>query len=156
MSHPEEALLIVPADLDTLGMHREYMAHVPADVRAAKCLAAIGYVLSFLGRRAKRPVLTVGEELREAMIIRAYCQCLRYIGYPPDEGADKQFLEAENKNEAYLAMVRDGKVEPHFTDSSPAVAEFGPMGGTSRTADAWAYRDPYAGLYGSACRRRCR
>jgi hypothetical protein len=136
MPRAEEANLIVAADLDTLGLLPEYLAQVPAEVRATKCAAAIDYVLSFLGRRAKRPVTFVDESLREAMIIRAYCQCLRFIGYPAG-GSDEQFKLAELNNEAWLKLVREGNVEPYFEDSTPEVAEFGPMGGTSATSDAW-------------------
>jgi hypothetical protein len=140
MAHPEEAELIVPADLDTLGILPEYLEHAPAEVIAAKCSAAIGYVLSFLGKRAKRPVLSIGDELKEAMVTRAYCQIVRFIGYPPGNGSDEQFQKVEEANEAWLEKVRLGTVEPEFTDSTTAVAEFGPLGGSSRTADAWAYR----------------
>lgn len=136
MPRAEEANLIVAADLDTLGLLPEYMAQVPAEVRTAKCAAAIDYVLSFLGRRAKRPVTFVDEALREAMIIRAYGQCLRFIGYPAG-GSDEQFKVTELNNEAWLKLVREGNVEPYFEDSTPEVAEFGPMGGTSATSDAW-------------------
>lgn len=152
MAHAEEDELITSADLATLGMTPEYLATAPAETIAAKCRAAIGYVLSFLGKRAKRPVLTIGDELKEAMVTRAYCQIVRFIGYPPGEGADAQFAEAEKKLEEWLRLVRLGEVEPEFTDSTPAVAEFGPLGGTSQTADAWAYR----GSTGGFCRRsRC-
>lgn len=140
MAHPEEAELIVPADLATLGMTPEYLATAPADTIAAKCSAAIGYVLSFLGKRAERPVLSVGPELKEAMVTRAYCQIARFIGYPPGGGGDEQFQKAEEANEAWLEKVRLGTVEPEFADSTSTVAEFGPLGGTSATADAWAYR----------------
>jgi hypothetical protein len=140
MAHPEEAELIVSADLGTLGILPEYLAHAPAEVVAAKCSAAIGYVLSYLGKRAKRPVTAIGDELKEAMVIRAYCQIVRFIGYPPGNGSDEQFQKVEEANEAWLEKVRLGTVEPEFTDSTPQVAEFGPLGGTSRTADAWAYR----------------
>lgn len=140
MAHPEEAELIVPADLGTLGMTPEYLATAPEGTVAAKVSAAIGYVLSSLGKRAKRPVLSIGDELKEAMVTRAYCQIARFIGYPPGVNADEQFQKAEDANEAWLELVRLGKVEPEFTDSTTAVAEFGPLGGSSRTADAWAYR----------------
>lgn len=136
MPRAEEANLIAVSDLDTLGLVPEYMAQVPNGVRAAKCLAAIDYVLSFLGRRAKRPVTFVDEALREAMIIRAYGGCLRHIGYPAG-AADDQFKIAEDKNEDWLKLVREGNVEPYFVDSTPETAEFGPMGGTSTTSDAW-------------------
>jgi hypothetical protein len=136
MPRPEEESLIVVSDLDTLGLLPEYLEQVPEGVRSAKCAAAIDYVLSFLGRRAKRPVTFVDEALREAMIVRAYGQCLRFIGYPAG-GSDGQFAEAEKKNEEWLKLVREGNVEPYFEDSTPDVAEFGPMGGTSETADAW-------------------
>lgn len=137
MPRAEEANLITVSDLDTLGLLPEYMAQVPDGVRVVKCLAAIDYVLSFLGRRAKRPVTLVDEALREAMVIRAYGQCLRHIGYPPGEGADAQFAEAEKKNEDWLKLVREGNVEPYFEDSTPDTAEFGPLGGTSARADTW-------------------
>lgn len=137
MGHPEEAELIVPADLGTLGMTPEYLATAPDGAVAAKVSAAIGYVLSFLGRRAKRPVLAIGDELKEAMVTRAYCQIARFIGYPPGVGSDEQFQKAEEANEAWLKLVREGNAEPWFEDSTPDVAEFGPMGGTSETADAW-------------------
>jgi hypothetical protein len=140
MAYAEEDELITSADLATLGMTPEYLEHAPAETIAAKCRAAIGYVLSFLGKRAKRPVLAIGDELKEAMVTRAYCQIVRFIGYPPGNGADDQFQKAEIANEAWLKMVRLGDVEPEFTDSTPAVAEFGPLGGTSLTSDAWAYR----------------
>ncbi len=106
MAHPEEAELIVPADLDTLGILPEYLEHAPAEVIAAKCSAAIGYVLSFLGKRAKRPVTAIGDELKEAMVTRAYCQIVRFIGYPPGNGSDEQFKEVEKANEAWLEKVR--------------------------------------------------
>lgn len=150
MAHPEEAELIVTADLGTLGILPEYLEQAPAEVIAAKCSAAIGYVLSFLGKRAKRPVISIGDELKEAMVTRAYCQIVRFIGYPPGNGSDEQFQKAEEANEAWLEKVRLGTVEPEFTDSTPAVAEFGPLGGSSRTADAWAYRQ------NSGCRPRGR
>jgi hypothetical protein len=87
------------------------------------------------------------------MVTRAYCQIVRYIGYPPGNGSDEQFQKVEEANEAWLEKVRLGTVEPEFTDSSPTVAEFGPLGGTSQTADAWAYRNSG----GAFCRRsRCR
>jgi hypothetical protein len=140
MAHPEEAELVVTADLGTLGILPEYLQAAPDDVIEAKRGAAIGYVLSSLGKRAKRPVLEVGPELKEAMVIRWYCQIVRFIGYPPGDGSDEQFKIIEDKNEAWLELVRLGKVEPEFTDSTTAVAEFGPLGGSSRTADAWAYR----------------
>lgn len=136
MPRPEEESLIVVSDLDTLGLLPEYLEQVPEGVRAAKCSAAIDYVLSFLGRRAKRPVTHVDEALREAMIVRAYGQCLRFIGYPAG-GPDDQFSKAEEKNEDWLKLVREGNVEPYFEDSTSDVAEFGPQGGTSETADAW-------------------
>lgn len=151
MAHPEEAELITADDLGTLGMTPEYLQHASAEAVAAKITAAIGYVLSFLGKRAKRPVSAVGAELKEAMVIRAYCQIVRLIGYPPGGDADKQFAEAEKKNDEWLALVRQGLVEPDFTDATPRVAEFGPLGGTSQTADAWAYRQ-----YAGGCRPRGR
>lgn len=137
MAYPGEDELLTMAEVESLGLSPEYFATVPEDVRDAKRRAAIGYVLSFLGRRAKRPVLSVGPELKEAMAVRAYCQSLRHIGYPPGEGADSQFRDAEKDNKEYLDLVRKGDVEPEFVDSTPDVAEFGPMGGTSETADAW-------------------
>ncbi len=155
MGYAEEAQLATAAEVDALGLLPEYFAKVPADVREAKRLAAIGYVLSFLGRRAKRPVLEVGPELKEAMAIRAYCTSVRYIGYPPAEGADEQFEKAEKANDAYLDLVRKGDVEPYFVDSSPTVAEFGPLGGTSKTSDAWVSRNDPSSLYTMGCRRRC-
>lgn len=152
MAHPEEAELITPADLGTLGMTPEYLQHASAEAISAKVTAAIGYVLSFLGKRAKRPVTAIGAELKEAMAIRAYCQIVRLIGYPPGDNADNQFAEAEKRNDEWLSLVRHGLVEPEFTDSTPQVAEFGPLGGTSQTADAWAYRTSS----GAFCRRsRC-
>lgn len=147
MARPEEAELIVPADLETLGILPEYLENAPADVIAAKCSAAIGYVLSFLGKRANRPVIAIGDELKEAMVIRAYCQIVRFIGYPPGNGSDDQFQKVEAANEAWLDKVRLGTVEPDFTDSTPTVAEFGPLGGTSLTADAWAYRNNAGAFY---------
>jgi hypothetical protein len=151
MAYAEEAELVTAAEVDALGLLPEYFADVPEDVREAKRIAAIGYVLSFLGKRAKRPVLSVGPELKEAMAVRAYCTSIRFIGVPAG-GADDQFKKAEDDNKAYLDMVGKGEVEPEFTDSSPTVAEFGPLGGTSQTADAWAYRNSG----GAFCRRsRC-
>lgn len=140
MAHPEEAELIVTADLGTLGILPEYLQNAPDEVIEAKRSAAIGYVLSFLGKRAKRPVIEVGPELKEAMVTRWYCQIVRYIGFPPGNGSDEQFQKVEEANESWLEKVRLGTVEPDYTDSTPAVAEFGPLGGTSQTADAWAYR----------------
>lgn len=152
MAHAEEDALITSADLATLGMTPEYLATAPDGAVDAKCRAAVDYVLSFLGKRAKRPVIAVGSALKEAMVTRAYCQIARFIGYPPGVGSDEQFQKAEEANEKWLELVRLGHVEPEFTDSSPAVAEFGPLGGTSQTADAWAYR----GGTGAFCRRsRC-
>lgn len=152
MAHPEEAELIVPDDLGTLGILPEYLEHAPAEVIAAKCSAAIGYVLSFLGKRAKRPVTAIGDELKEAMVTRAYCQIVRFIGYPPGNGSDEQFQKVEEANEAWLEKVRLGTVEPEFTDSTPTVAEFGPLGGTSLTPDAWAYQQDYARRSTRCCR----
>lgn len=150
MAHAEEDALITSADLATLGMTPEYLATAPDGAVDAKCRAAVDYVLSFLGKRAKRPVVAVGDALKEAMVTRAYCQIARFIGYPPGVGSDVQFAEAEKKNEEWLKSVRLGEVEPEFTDSTPALAEFGPLGGTSLTSDAWAYR------YSSSSRRgRC-
>jgi hypothetical protein len=155
MAWPVEAELVTDAEVDALGLMPEYFAKVPADVRAAKRIAAIGYVLSFLGKRARRPVAEIGPELKEAIAIRAYCTSVRYIGYPPGDGADEQFEKAEKANEAYLDLVRKGDVEPYFVDSSPTVAEFGPLGGTSKTSDAWVTRNDPSSLYTMGCRRRC-
>lgn len=137
MPLPEEEELVTSDDLDALGIVPEYVANAPDNVREINRLAAIDYVLSFLGRRAKRPVTDIDHALKKAMAIRWYEQIARFIGYPPSEGADEQFKAAVDANESWLKLVREGNVEPWFEDSTPDVAEFGPRGGTSETADAW-------------------
>lgn len=146
--HPEESSLISDADFALLGVAAEVIADVTLATRDAERGAAIDEVLSALGKRAKRPVLSVDSKLKEAMVWIAVGMAYRTRGV---EQIDRDTLNENLKRiDDWLELVATGRREPQFVDSSTSVDEMGSLAGTSSTSTAWA-----AGPFGLCAPRRC-
>lgn len=142
-----EENLITDADLPLLGVVAETLSDVDADAITAERGAAIDEVLSALGKRAKRPVTWVDSALQRAMVWKAVHFCLINRGL---SSVDEDIVTAHIKTiDEWLDLVANGRREPQFTDSSPAVHEMGPLAGSTRLSDA----KLRAGCYGSRYRR---
>lgn len=135
MPVPGEETLTADADYGLLGIRPEAIESVPLVTRDALRCAAQDEVLSFLGKRAIRPVTAIDYGLKRAIIFRACDKAMLHRGSRPSN-QDKLLLEGEAKIiEAWLDKVRLGLVEPYFTDSTPAVDEMGPLAGSTRLSD---------------------
>lgn len=135
MPVPGEETLTSDDDYGLLGIRPEALSSVPVETRDALRLAAQDEVLSFLGKRAKRPVTAIDYGLRHATMVRACDKVLLHRGARPN-GQDKQIVtDALKATHEWLDKVRLGLVEPYFTDSSPAVDEMGPLAGSTRLSD---------------------
>lgn len=137
MGFPEEDALTTDEDYGLLGLRPEAISNVPVATRDAKRHAATGRVLSYLGKRAKRPVTAIGDELKESIMVLAMQACIGHRGARPS-GQDADMIAGLIKFQTeWLDKVRLGLVEPYFVDSTTAVHEFGPLGGSSPKADDW-------------------
>lgn len=141
-----EENLITNADISLLGVVAETLNDVAMATITASRGAGIDAVLSFLGKRAKRPVTWVDSVLARAMVWKTVQYCLLNRGL---SDVDEQVLIDHMKEiDPWLLLVSKGEVEPAFIDSTSAIDEMGSLSGSSATSDAWARAD-------IAARMRC-
>jgi hypothetical protein len=131
-----EETLTSEASYGLLGLRPETIAIVPQATRDAMRVYGQDVVLSFLGKRAKRPVTSWDTSLERAAVVKAMEGAILYRGARPT-GQDATIIQDAIKDVgAWLKMVAAGEVEPHFVDSTPPFDEMGPIAGSTRLSDA--------------------
>ncbi len=135
MPLPGEESIVVLADYGLLGLKPGAIESVPEATREAFLAVGIDYVLASLGKRAKRPVVAVDDALKTSMVTYAFWRAILSRGFKPDAGRDNEIVRAYEENEKYLDLVRSGKIEPWYTDSSTTTHEMGPLAGSSTRSD---------------------
>lgn len=141
MPHPNEAALVPSVgDLDDKwGLRKEALRSLGAVEKAAALSAGFDEVAAALGKRAKRPLVFVDDWIKALACRIASANLLGWRrGFNPRAGQDAWIAEAVGGIDKDLEEIRLGRVEPYFTDSTPAVDEQGPRGGGDITSDAWA------------------
>jgi hypothetical protein len=136
MPLPGEETLTTAASYGLLGLRPESIESVPLATRDEMRGYGQDIVLSFLGKRAKRPVLSWDKALERAAVVKAFEAAILYRGARPN-GQDATIIQSAVKDvDAWLLLVAKGDREPYFTDSSPARDEMGPLAGSTRLSDA--------------------
>ncbi len=137
MPVPGEESLTSDASYGLLGWRPEAIASVPIETRDEMRLFGQDYVLSFLGKKAKRPVTAWDSALERAAIVMAMHGVIMHRGVKPN-GYDKGAFDGDVKlTQEWLRQIVDpnNSVEPYFVDSSPALHEMGPLAGSTRLSD---------------------
>lgn len=146
---PGEETLTTEASYGLLGLRPETIASVPPATRDEMREYGQDMVLSFLGKRAKRPVTSWDKALERAAIVKAIEGAILFRGARPS-GLDAQIIQQAIKTvDDWLALVAQGEREPHFVDATPAFEEMGPIAGSTRLSDA----KLRAGCRPACCRR---
>lgn len=117
----------LPTDADVLhyGIRTEAMRGVDSAARAAWWRAAWDECFAALGKRCRRPIVTMGDAWLLSLIARmGDAETLGWTrGFKPTAGQDEWISkEVERIREDYQ-LLADGKRVPTFTDSTPAVDE---------------------------------
>lgn len=136
----ESAVVPTASDLDDKwGLRKEALRSLDATEKSAALSAAFDKVLGVLGKRARRPVTFIDDELKSLMCRLASASLLGWRrGFKPTSGQDQWIMAELERMDTELVDIRKGAVEPYFEDSTPSVDEQGPIGGGDVTADAWA------------------
>lgn len=133
---PGEETLTTEASYGLLGLRPETIASVPQATRDEMRAYGQDVVLSFLGKRAKRPVTTWDKALERAAIVKAMEGAILHRGARPS-GQDAQIIQTAIKAiDEWLALVAMGEREPYYEDSTPSFDEMGPIAGSTRLSDA--------------------
>lgn len=136
MPLPGEETLTTAASYGLLGLRPESIESVPTATRDEMRGYGQDVVLSCLGKRAKRPVVSWDKALERAAIVKAFEGAILYRGARPT-GQDATIIQTAIKvTDDWLALVAAGDREPYFVDSSPALDEMGPIAGSTRLSDA--------------------
>lgn len=144
-----EETLTSEASYGLLGLRPESIASVPPATRDEMRAYGQDVVLSFLGKRAKRPVTSWDKALERAAVVKAVEGAILHRGARPS-GQDALIIQAAAKDvDEWLKLVAAGEREPHFVDSSPSFNEMGPLAGSTRLSDA----KMRSGCRTSCCRR---
>lgn len=131
-----EETLTTEASYGLLGIRPESIASVPRPTRDEMRAYGQDVVLSFLGKRAKRPVTSWDKSLERAAVVKAVEGAMLYRGYRPS-GQDAQIIQTAIKSiDDWLTLVARGEREPYFEDSTPTFDEMGPIAGSTRLSDA--------------------
>lgn len=153
MPVPGEETLTSDASYGLLGWRPEAIASVPIETRDAMRAFGQDFVLSFLGKKAKRPVTAWDSALERAAVVMGLHGSIMNRGVKPN-GYDKSAFDADVKMTLdWLRQVVDpnNSVEPYFVDSSPTLHEMGPLAGSTRLSDA----KMRSGCCGGYPRRAC-
>jgi hypothetical protein len=143
---PGEETLTTDASYRLLGLRQEVLDRIPADTKAELRLYGQDMVLSFLGKRALRPVTAWDKALERAAIVLALEAAMVSRGFRPN-GEDAAIIAKMIADVyAWLALVATGEREPYFVDSSARLHEMGPLSGSVRLSD-----DMMRGGYGGGC-----
>lgn len=137
MPVPGEENLTSDASYGLLGWRPEAIESVPEATRDEMRLFGQDYVLSFLGKKAKRPVTAWDKALERAAIVMGLHAAIMHRGIKPN-GYDKQAFDGDVKlTQDWLRQIVDpnSSVEPYFVDSTPSLHEMGPLAGSTRLSD---------------------
>ncbi len=137
MPVPGEENLTSDASYGLLGWRPEAIASVPVETRDAMRAFGQDFVLSFLGKKAKRPVILWDTALERAAIVMGLHGAIIHRGVKPN-GYDKAAFDGDVKlTQDWLRQIVDpnSSVEPYFVDSSPKLHEMGPLAGSTRLSD---------------------
>lgn len=131
-----EETLTTEASYGLLGLRPETIASVPQATRDEMRAYGQDVVLSYLGKRAKRPVTSWDKALERAAIVKAMEGAILHRGANP-KGTDAQIIQSAVKDvDDWLKLVAAGEREPYFVDSTPPFDEMGPIAGSTRLSDA--------------------
>lgn len=136
MPLPGEETLTTAASYGLLGLRPETIESVPLATRDEMRGYGQDVVLSFVGKRAKRPVTSWDKALERAAIVKAMEACILHRGARAN-GQDAIIIQAAVQDvDKWLALVANGDREPHFVDSSPSYDEMSTLAGSTRLSDA--------------------
>lgn len=152
---PGEESLTTDASYRLLGVRQETIARIDLDVRNELRAYGQDMVLSFVGKRARRPVVAWDKVLERAAIVLAIEAAMFNRGFRPDGEDARIIAKAIADVYEWLALVAKGEREPNFTDSSTNVDEMGPLAGSVRLSDEEMRGGSCGSLSGYMFRRGC-
>jgi hypothetical protein len=138
MPVPGEENLTSDASYGLLGWRPESIESVLLATRDAMRAFGQDHVLSFIGKKAVRPVTAWDSACERAAIVMAMYGGIMYRGVKPS-GYDKQAFDGDvDRTEKWLRRIADpnDSVEPYFVDSTPTLDEMGSLSGSTRLSDA--------------------
>ena len=148
----ESAVVPTLADLDDKwGIRKEALRVLGSVEKTAALEAAFDEMAAALGKRTKRPLVSIDSWLAALVCRIASAMLLGWRrGFRPAAGQDAWIQSQLDQIEKDLEMIATGKREPYYVDSTPDVDEQGPYGGGDVTADAYARGG--CGPCGGGCR----
>lgn len=100
--------------------------------------AASDEALSYIKKRYKLPLVSWGNDLKEAVAAIASWKLLKNRGFNPIAGSDDNIVKGHEDAIAWLTKVSKGTVElVDCVDSSPELEEQGPLVSTSTGGALW-------------------
>lgn len=92
---------------------------------------------AYYGDRATLPLVEVDGGFVRAVVRRAALELMSSRGFNRQAGADGEIVKSAERATAWLEGVAAKEIHPHYVDSTPNVADDGPLAATSTTSDAW-------------------
>lgn len=94
-------------------------------------------VASYYGDRATLPLIEVDGGFDDAVCAKAARKLMASRGYNRQAGADEEIVALAKEATEWCKEVAGKTVHPHFVDSTPGIADDGPIGSSSAKSDAW-------------------
>lgn len=108
---------ITIAELGDMGLNPAAFVEVLAPRKRQAIAARSTYIDGFLRSRYTLPLLSWGDDIKRCCAILTSIDLIRNLGVGPDDATDLK--DEEDRQDKWLAMVRDGKNTPSVEDSSP-------------------------------------
>lgn len=119
--------LVTRQDLFRLGLPGDALAGLPNEFIDSILLAASGIAISYLRKRYMPPYVTVGEDVKRAVINIAQFEILSRRGFRPGSGNDEIAQIRYDQAIDWLKQAAIGLVECDIEDSTPPDDEQGPL-----------------------------
>ncbi len=119
--------LVTRQDLFRLGLPGDALTGLPNEFIDSILLAASGIAISYLRKRYMPPYVSVGEDVKRAVVNIAQFEILSRRGFRPGSGNDDISVIRYDQAIAWLKMAASGDVECDIVDSTPPDDEQGPL-----------------------------
>lgn len=92
---------------------------------------------AYYGDRATLPLVEVDGGFLKAVSRRAQLELMSSRGFNRQAGADAEIVKASERATAWLEGVAAKEIHPYYVDSTPGLADDGPLAASSSTSDAF-------------------
>lgn len=135
----ETTLLITDAELLAMGLPGDALSAVDASVRDQHRQTASDFALSHIKKRHKLPLISWGNDIKQAVAHIAARSLMGTRGFDPASRSGEEIIARSDTAIAWLRDVAKGIVEPvDIVDSTPDLDEESPLV-VSDTAAGWSW-----------------